>query len=319
MSFTMKTEAERFFKATIYTPIGEYHDQLRAALSSQTRHHGRADEWDAVIDQVPADTTPIRLDTDIVETGDVMVDYEPALESLKPWRKGPYQLGSTFVDTEWRSDWKWLRIEPHLASLKGRSVLDIGCGNGYHLFRMLGAGASMALGVDPTILFNYQFELIQRVSADNNAFLLPLRGEHLPAFKCFDTVFSMGVLYHRRSPVDHISELLSFLRPGGELVLETLVVEGDEQTILIPEDRYAKMANVWFIPSPQALARLVSRAGFCDVRVVDVSVTTTEEQRATRWMDFQSLPDFLSPDDGSKTVEGYPAPTRATLIATRPG
>ncbi len=31
----------------------------------------------------------------------------------------------------------------------------------------------------------------------------------------------------------------------GELVLETLVVEGDENTVLVPGDRYAQMRNVY--------------------------------------------------------------------------
>ena len=200
----------------------------------------------------------------------------------------------------------------------GAAILDIGCGNGYHLFRMLGAGASLALGVDPTLLFNYQFAAIQKLAPKNQAYLLPLRGEQLPAFNCFDSVFSLGVLYHRRSPVDHLTELLSFLAPGGELILETLVIEGDEHSVLIPPDRYAKMANVWFIPSPDLLKILLKRAGFTDIRVADVTRTTLEEQRATKWMDFQSLADFLDPNDPGKTAEGHPGPVRAILVARKP-
>ena len=235
-----------------------------------------------------------------------------------PWRKGPFQVGKTLVDTEWRSDWKWQRISRHIEPLEGKRVLDIGCGNGYHLFRMLGAGADLALGIDPTILFNYQFSLLQRLSQPNRAYLLPLRSEHLPQFGGFDTVFSLGVLYHRRSPIDHLKELLSFAKPGGELVLETLIVEGDQNTLLIPRDRYAKMANVWFIPSTSMLELMLRRAGFVDVKTVDVNVTSIEEQRATRWMKFQSLEDYLDPTDNTKTVEGYPAPARAVLVARKP-
>jgi tRNA (mo5U34)-methyltransferase len=235
-----------------------------------------------------------------------------------PWRKGPLQIGKTLVDTEWRSDWKWQRIIKHIEPLEGKQVLDIGCGNGYHLFRMLGAGADLALGIDPTILFNYQFSLLQRLSKPNRAYLLPLRSEHLPQFGGFDTVFSLGVLYHRRSPIDHLRELLSFAKPGGELVLETLIIEGDQNTLLIPQDRYAKMANVWFIPSTSMLELMLRRAGFIDVKTVDVNTTSLNEQRATKWMQFQSLEDYLDPADKTKTVEGYPAPTRAILVARKP-
>ena len=182
---------------------------------------------------------------------------------------------------------------------------------------MLGAGAKLALGIDPTRIFLYQFHAVQRLLAPNNAHLLPLRSEHLPAFGCFDTVFCLGVLYHRRSPIDHLQELFSYLRPGGELVLETLVVPGDKYTILVPADRYAKMANVWFLPSTEALENLLQRVGFEDVRTVDINQTSIQEQQATEWMTFHSLEQFLDPNNPKLTVEGYPAPLRATLIATK--
>ncbi|MBT7371650.1 MAG: tRNA 5-methoxyuridine(34)/uridine 5-oxyacetic acid(34) synthase CmoB, partial [Gammaproteobacteria bacterium] len=293
----MQIDLERFFSATADTDLASHHDALRQALDSSVRQHGRAPEWDALLASIEEENTPGLFHTDTVEVGSAGKNYSETLTALKPWRKGPLRIGETFVDTEWRSDWKWQRLVAHLSPLKDRKVLDIGCGNGYHLFRMLGAGASLAVGVDPTILFNYQFALIQKVCADNNAFLLPLRSEHMPPFACFDTVFSMGVLYHRRSPIDHMTELFSFLKPGGELVLETLIVDSDQQTILIPEDRYAKMANVWFIPSPSVLTTMASRAGFSNPRIVDVTATTTDEQRATEWMDFESLTDFLDPTD----------------------
>lgn len=314
----MPSEIDRFIAETSDTFIAPFHDQLRTAVSSQARLHGRAKEWNAALASIRATTRVSQFDSDTVRVGDPNEDFEEILSMFLPWRKGPLQVGKTFVDTEWRSDWKWQRIIRHIESLEGKQVLDIGCGNGYHLFRMLGAGADLALGIDPTILFNYQFSLLQKLSAPNRAYLLPLRSEHLPPFGGFDTVFSLGVLYHRRSPIDHLKELLSFVKPGGELVLETLIIEGDQNTVLIPEDRYAKMANVWFIPSTSMLELMLRRAGFIDVKTVDVNVTRVEEQRATRWMQFQSLEDYLDPHDKTKTVEGYPAPTRAILVARKP-
>ena len=183
--------------------------------------------------------------------------------------------------------------------------------------RMLGEGARLAIGVDPTLLYLYQFNIARRFSPDTPVFALPLKSEQLPAFELFDTVFSLGVLYHRRSPLDHLAELLSFLRPGGELVLETLVVEGGPDTVLVPEERYARMANVWFLPSTAVLETWLVRCGFVDVQTVDVTRTTVHEQRATEWMTFQSLPDFLDPNDSDLTVEGLPAPTRAIVIASK--
>ena len=314
----MRTEIERFITETTDTILAPFHENLRTALSRETRVHGRSEEWDAALATIQSTKPASQFDADTLSVGDPNADFEEVLSMFLPWRKGPLQIGKTLVDTEWRSDWKWQRITQHIESLEGKQVLDIGCGNGYHLFRMLGAGADLALGIDPTILFNYQFSLLQRLSKPNRAYLLPLRSEHLPRLGGFDTVFSLGVLYHRRSPIDHLKELLSFAKPGGELVLETLIVEGDQNTMLIPQDRYAKMANVWFIPSTSMLELMLRRAGFIDVNTVDVNITSLDEQRATKWMQFQSLEDYLDSADKTKTVEGYPAPTRAILVARKP-
>ena len=314
----MRTEIERFITETTDTFLAPFHENLRTALSRETRVHGRSEKWDAALATIQSTKLASQFDADTLSVGDPNADFEEVLSMFLPWRKGPLRIGKTLVDTEWRSDWKWQRIIQHIESLEGKQVLDIGCGNGYHLFRMLGAGADLALGIDPTILFNYQFSLLQKLSKPNRAYLLPLRSEHLPRLGGFDTVFSLGVLYHRRSPIDHLKELLSFAKPGGELVLETLIVEGDQNTLLIPQERYAKMANVWFIPSTSMLELMLRRAGFIDVKTVDVNITSLDEQRATKWMQFQSLEDYLDPADKTKTVEGYPAPTRAILVAKKP-
>ena len=302
--------------------LQDFADQLREQIDDffAERPHGRAEEWSEVVRGLPqlkAEDFAINQDT-------VQIDINSSaklidtLKVFKPWRKGPFQIGDIFIDTEWRSDWKWQRIQPHIQPLDGRDVLDIGCGNGYHLFRMLGDGANNAVGVDPTRLFLYQFHILRHLLPELNAWILPLRSEHLPKFKAFDTVFSLGVLYHRRSPIDHLTELLSFLKPGGELVLETLIVDGGPHTILVPEDRYAKMANVWFLPSTAALENWLARAGFKNIRTVDINQTSIEEQRATDWMDFHSLEQFLDSDDHNLTAEGLPAPKRAILIADKP-
>lgn len=244
---------------------------------------------------------------------------ENLLRNLMPWRKGPFSLYDVEIDTEWRSDWKWDRVHPHISSLAGRTVLDVGCGSGYHMWRMIGAGAHLAIGIDPMQLFLCQFEAVRKLlGGDQRAHLLPLGIEQLPESNAFDTVFSMGVLYHRRSPLDHLLQLKNQLVSGGELVLETLVIEGDVHQVLVPGDRYAQMGNVYFIPSAEALKDWLIKCGFVDVRIADVSVTSIEEQRRTSWMTSESLAEFLDSKDSSVTVEGYPAPRRALLIASKP-
>lgn len=240
-----------------------------------------------------------------------------ALEALIPWRKGPYWIHGIHLDTEWRSDSKWDRVLPHLAPLKDRLILDVGCGNGYHCWRMLGAGARRVIGIDPSPRFVVQFRMIKQLAGEHYPIdVLPLGIEDLPEkLQAFDTTFSMGVFYHRRSPMDHLQELKNTLRPGGQLVLETLVIEGKLGEVLVPEGRYAMMNNVWFLPSCETLLSWMRKMGFKNPRVVDVCRTTIQEQRSTEWMRFHSLPEFLHPEDPSLTAEGHPAPIRAVFVA----
>jgi tRNA (mo5U34)-methyltransferase len=243
-----------------------------------------------------------------------------ALQALHPWRKGPFEVFGVHIDTEWRSDLKWQRVQDRIDPLPGRRVLDVGCGSGYHCWRMRGDGASEVIGIDPTPLFVVQFWALQTYLRQDGIWVLPMGIEHVPpGLQAFDTVFSMGVLYHRRSPLDHLLELKGCLRPGGQLVLETLVIEGGPGATLVPGDRYARMGNVWFLPSPDTLLGWLAKLGFRDASLLDVTVTTGEEQRRTEWMRFHSLADFLDPQDSSKTVEGYPAPRRAVVTARAPG
>ena len=240
------------------------------------------------------------------------------LKNMMPWRKGPFHLYGINIDTEWRSDWKWERLIPHINNLEGQTVLDVGCNSGYHLWRMIGAGAKLAVGIDPMALYLCQFEAIRKLLGnDQRAHLLPLGIEELPKLNAFDTVFSMGVLYHRRSPLDHLFQLKDQLVDGGQLVLETLVIDGELHQALMPGERYAQMRNVYFIPSVPTMINWLHKCGFSDVKMVDKSVTSLDEQRKTEWMTSDSLADFLDPNDSSKTIEGYPAPMRAVFIAKK--
>lgn len=306
------------------TPLSAWAEQLpRQFAEKLARGHGDLPRWQQALADLPAlQARSVELAERFALDGDCddtqRDRLRAALMALSPWRKGPFELFGIHLDTEWRSDWKWARVAPHL-DLRNKRVLDVGCGNGYYMWRMLGAGADCVIGVDPSWLFFCQFQAMAHYLPQRPVWHLPFTLEELPAgLQGFDCVFSMGVLYHRRSPIDHLLALQDCLVRGGELVLETLVIEGDENAVLVPEDRYAQMRNVWFLPSVPALERWLRRAGFVDVRCVDVSTTTVDEQRSTEWMRFQSLVDFLDPLDPGRTREGLPAPRRAVMLARRP-
>jgi len=317
-----------FYQLIAKNHLSHWLETLPGQIAAWQREslHGQFKQWSNAVEFLP-EMTPYKLDLLHSVTAESetplsegqMLRLDKLMRNLMPWRKGPFSLYGMHIDTEWHSDWKWDRVLPHLSDLTGRTILDVGCGSGYHLWRMIGAGAHLAGGIDPMQLFLCQFEAVRKLLGnDQRAHLLPLGIEQLPALAAFDTVFSMGVLYHRRSPLEHLWQLKDQLVSGGELVLETLVIEGDENAVLVPGDRYAQMRNVYFIPSALALKNWLAKCGFVDIRIADVCVTTTEEQRRTEWMTTESLAEFLDPDDRTKTIEGYPAPIRAVLIATKP-
>ncbi len=328
-------EFEPLYKHLQQTDLADWTETLPSQLETifTQRFHGKMQQWGELLATLPnIKSSNINLNSNKIIIGSstdcdqkIQLELQQILQQFQPWRKGPYNLFGIHIDTEWRSDWKWQRLKAHISPLKNRLVLDIGCGNGYHMWRMLGEGAQLVVGADPSQFFLSQFHIIKHYAGkDLPIHLLPLKGEELPAFsrefrgRGFDTVFSMGVLYHRQSPITHLQELRYFLRAGGELILETLIIEDDKQNVLIPKDRYAKMRNVWFIPTPALLKRMLQRVGFTNIRVVNINQTSTKEQRVTEWMSYESLADFLDPYNKNKTIEGYPAPKRAIVICNTP-
>lgn len=294
-----------------------------AAAALDPQRHGDIEQWAEALARLPA-LTPEHIDlaVDCIEIGHAaqLGDEERAqlaalLQEFHPWRKGPFCLFGIHLDTEWRSDWKWNRLAGKVA-LAGRRVLDVGCGNGYYGWRMLGAGAELVLGVDPTLRYVMQYFALSRLLGPTANLVLPLTLEALPTGnQGFDTVFSMGVLYHRKDPMEHLARLRSHLAPGGQLVLEGLVIEGGPGEVLRPDGRYAKMRNVHALPSCPTLEGWLGEAGYRNIRLLDLGPTRSDEQRRTPWMRFESLADFLDPDDADRTIEGHPAPLRAIMLA----
>ena len=331
----MKIDYTEFFHLLEGTELEPWIELLPTRIAHGLRYerHGLLSQWEELLAKLPnveatppslsahdegiASTNNIELKSKVRIDGARIPQLEELLKQFHPWRKGPYHIHGVHIDTEWRSDWKWDRVRPHLESLEGRTILDVGCGNGYHCWRMVGEGAQLVVGIDPSPMFVCQFFALKHFIQNPRAWVLPLGIEDVPDTPgAFDTVFSMGVLYHRKSPLEHIEQLKSFLRPGGELVIETLVIDGSESDTLTPNGRYAKMRNVWAIPTVKTLEYWMHRCGLKDIRTVNVTTTSANEQRSTDWMTFESLPDFLDPNNPTKTIEGHPAPKRAIVIAT---
>lgn len=307
------------------TKLDSWYDPLAIQLAElwATLNDGNLPKLLNAVNTLPAiELSNVQMDEVITLQGNADSLREPldtALKGLMPWRKGPFNFFGTAINSEWRCDLKWARLRPHISDLTGRHVLDVGSGNGYYGWRMKSEGAATVAGIDPSWLSVVQHLAVNHYINDASHCVLPFTLENLtPNLEIFDTVFSMGVLYHRRSPLDHLWELRGALRPGGELVLETIVIEGKEGESLVPIGRYARMNNVWFLPTAKTLKTWLEKMGFIDIRIVNECTTTDVEQRPTDWKPGQSLADYLDPMDSSKTIEGHPAPRRATIIATKP-
>jgi len=235
---------------------------------------------------------------------------------LKPWRKGPFAFNELFIDSEWQSQIKYNLLEPYF-DLKDKIVGDIGCNNGYYLFRMLTQKPKKLIGFDPSAIYYSQFQFMNHFIKSDIVYEL-LGVEHVEFYEHkFDTLFCLGVLYHRSDPVAMLKSLFKGLNDGGELILDTFMIEGEDEICLTPKDRYSKIPNIYFVPTVNALINWCHRAGFKTVEVLETMKTKLHEQRKTEWIDTQSLEDFLDPNDDTKTVEGYPAPKRVYIKAIK--
>ncbi|OGQ95282.1 MAG: tRNA 5-methoxyuridine(34)/uridine 5-oxyacetic acid(34) synthase CmoB [Deltaproteobacteria bacterium RIFOXYD12_FULL_57_12] len=267
----------------------------------------------------------LNLDGDVVRIGRAeelsAVDHDlvfRALRSFMPWRKGPFSVFGIDIDAEWRSEWKWSRVQPLLPDLQGKVVADIGCNNGYYMFRMAGQRPRLVLGFEPFLQHYFTFQTLNGFAGLDNLLVEPLGVEHVGLFReCFDVVFLMGILYHRAAPIDVLRDVLRALQPGGTLIVESQGIPGTEPVALFPAGRYAKVPGTYFVPTAACLVNWLVRAGFVDVQLFDVHPMSSAEQRRTAWMEFESYADFVDPVDPTKTVEGYPAPIRIVVRARK--
>ncbi len=326
---------DEFCTALDGSPVAGAVEALVAAINKRKIRHGDLPRWRAALESLPPrDAGPVHVRDGRVCVGnagmgtssskasgsDEQEQLRKALLQFCPWRKGPFQIGDVFIDTEWRSDLKWDRVLPSLSSLQGRHVIDIGCGSGYHLWRMREAGAASALGVEPMLLYKYQFDVVQAYTQDPVVHCVPLTLEQLPdTLLACDTIFSMGVLYHAADPHAHLEALHARLRANGECVLETLVLNdiNASDTELTLTGRYARMRNIKLLPSVERVLRWMRDAGFLSPTAVSIETTRCTEQRRTEWMPYESLEQALDPNDRTLTVEGLPAPCRAVFVAKK--
>ena len=239
-----------------------------------------------------------------------------SMRDFMPWRKGPFDVFGINIDAEWRSERKWNRVLPELPDLQDKVVADIGCNNGYYMFRMAPHNPKLVLGFEPYLQHYFAFKTLNAFAGVESLCAELLGVEHMGLFQdCFDVVFLMGILYHRSSPVEVLRDIRTAMRPGGALIVESQGIPGNEPMALFPQQRYAKVPGTYFVPTGACLVNWLSRAGFTDVRIFYSHPMSGQEQRCTEWMVFESYEDFIDKSDSGLTVEGYPAPIRIFVKA----
>lgn len=237
-----------------------------------------------------------------------------SLRAFMPWRKGPFSVFGTDIDAEWRSERKWQRLAPELPDLNNKVVADIGCNNGYYMFRMVPYQPRVVIGFEPSVQHYYCFQSLRNMAGLTNFHIDLLGVEHIGLFpETFDVIFLLGIIYHRPSPIDVLKDILAALKPGGTLLLESQAIPGEEPIALFPDKTYAKVPGTYFVPTGKCLVNWMQRAGFQNSRLFHSHPMSSAEQRKTEWMTFESFSDFIDPRDSSLTIEGYPSPYRVFL------
>ena len=299
-------EVDNLTKPYLSNPFGKKKDK-------------RIESWLEIMNTLPCPAnkkvsleSEVRVDFE----DDTFYELKDLLLRLSPWRKGPFHIREIFIDSEWRSDEKWKRFKKLNIDLKKKNILDVGSGNGYYAFRMLGDGANNILCLEPNLVHVSQFAALNRFVTSDNIRMLPERLENIKFSDTkFDVVFSMGLLYHQRDPSQHIKDLKNTLKDGGQLVIETIVSPEAYGNFLEPsEGRYASMPNVHYVHTDKGCKKLFEELSLSLQCESYNTRTTGQEQRKTEWMPFKSFESALNPSNLDLTIEGYPAPERKFYV-----
>lgn len=285
---------------------------LRYRQPFEAIQHIRAEHLE--LDQ---DTVVIGKESEL--SGDDREKVYQALRAFMPWRKGPFEIFGFPIDAEWRSERKWRRVKPHLPDLSDKIICDIGCNNGYYMFRMAAQEPRLVLGFEPHLQHHFSFRSLNSMARCTNLYSEMFGVEEIGLFEnCFDVIFMMGILYHRISPIEVLKETRKAMKKGGTLIVESQAIPGDEPIALFPEKTYAKVPGTYFVPTGSCLVNWLKRAGFDGVELFFQHPMDNTEQRQTDWMNFESYDDFVDPTNPDLTIEGYPAPLRVFVKAINP-
>ena len=157
--------------------------------------------------------------------------------------------------------------------LRGKAVLDVGCWTG---------GTSLLLAAMGAEVFAIEEvrKYAEAVRYLKEAFEVEkLTVEHMSLYSLdqpeffdrFDIVLYFGVLYHVSDPILSLRIIFNCLKDGGICLLETMAAEktgsyceylGANETLNTPKDGKNRGGWNWFVPSLEALSRMMTDVGF---------------------------------------------------------
>lgn len=266
------------------------------------------------------------LDNSVVKFGEeeeltdpqAQLELKKSLETFIPWKKGPFNIFGNHIDSEWRSDLKWERFLPKLESLQNNIIADIGCHNGYFMYRMAAHNPKLVLGFEPVIKHYFNFKLLQNIAQVPKLQFEMLGVEHIDLFPgFFDKVFCLGILYHHREPLTLLKKIYSSMKKKAWLYIDCQGIPGELPYALFPKSRYAKCRGIWFLPTESCLINWLQRTGFQKIECFYNQKLSPKEQRSSSWAPIDSLDSFLDINNPNLTIEGYPAPQRIYIKAQR--
>lgn len=208
------------------------------------------------------------------------------IAALGPWfhnmelegvQTAPDHFLGDYPAVKWR---KFARVVP--SSLKGKSVLDIGCNAGFYAIEMKRRGADRVLGIDFDDLYLEQARFASKI-AGVDIELRKLSVYDVPALQeRFDLVLFLGVLYHLRHPLlalDLLSEhvvgdimIFQSMQRGSDAVKHLdenypfsnadCFNDPDYPKLHFIEHRYANDPTNWWVPNTACTEAMLRSAGF---------------------------------------------------------
>jgi tRNA (mo5U34)-methyltransferase len=155
--------------------------------------------------------------------------------------------------------------------LSGKTVLDIGCWDGFFSFECERRGAKRVVATD----------IWETLGRDAFDFARAELGSAVEPLECsvydlpdllderFDLVLFLGVLYHLKHPLLAIEKISDVTAPGGLVITETAV---DAESLMdrplmafYPGDELNGDPTNWWTPNVPALASMLGVSGFTGV------------------------------------------------------